>query len=36
VAALLYLTEAKRGERDENSPRLDIGGAITVTAGLGA
>jgi predicted MFS family arabinose efflux permease len=36
VAALLYLTEAKRGERDENSPRLDVGGAITVTAGLGA
>jgi EmrB/QacA subfamily drug resistance transporter len=36
VAALLYLTEAKRGERDENSPRLDIGGAITVTGGLGA
>jgi EmrB/QacA subfamily drug resistance transporter len=36
VAAMLYLTEAKRGERDANSPRLDIGGAITVTAGLGA
>jgi EmrB/QacA subfamily drug resistance transporter len=36
VAALLYLTEAKRGERDKNSPRLDIGGAITVTAGLAA
>jgi EmrB/QacA subfamily drug resistance transporter len=36
VAALLYLTEAKRAVRDENSPRLDIGGAITVTAGLGA
>jgi EmrB/QacA subfamily drug resistance transporter len=36
VAALLYLTEGKRRVRDENSPRLDIGGAITVTAGLGA
>jgi len=36
VAAMLYLTEAKRSERDEHSPRLDIGGAITVTAGLGA
>ena len=36
VAALLYLTEAKRNVRDENSPKLDIGGAITVTAGLGA
>ena len=36
LAALYYLTEAKRGTRDENSPRLDIGGAITVTAGLGA
>jgi predicted MFS family arabinose efflux permease len=33
---MLYLTEAKRQERDEKSPRLDIGGAITVTAGLGA
>ena len=36
VAALLYLTESTRRARDENSPRLDIGGAITVTAGLGA
>jgi EmrB/QacA subfamily drug resistance transporter len=36
VAAMLYLTEAKRPGRDEKSPRLDIGGAITVTAGLGA
>jgi EmrB/QacA subfamily drug resistance transporter len=36
VAALLYLTEAKRHVRDANSPRLDIAGAITVTAGLGA
>jgi EmrB/QacA subfamily drug resistance transporter len=36
AAALTYLTEATRGRRDENSPRLDIGGALTVTAGLGA
>jgi EmrB/QacA subfamily drug resistance transporter len=36
VAALIYLTEAKRHQRDENSPRLDIGGAVTATAGLGA
>src|ERR1700684_1152604 len=36
VAALLYLTEARRGERDENAPRIDIGGAVTLTAGLGA
>jgi EmrB/QacA subfamily drug resistance transporter len=35
MAALAYLTENKR-HRDANSPRLDIGGAITVTAGLGA
>jgi EmrB/QacA subfamily drug resistance transporter len=36
MAALAYLTEAKRDRRDANSPKLDIGGAITVTAGLGA
>jgi EmrB/QacA subfamily drug resistance transporter len=35
AAALLYLTEAKRAKRDENSAKLDIGGAVTVTAGLG-
>jgi EmrB/QacA subfamily drug resistance transporter len=35
MAALAYLTEAKR-DRDADAPRLDIGGAITVTAGLGA
>jgi len=35
VAALVYLTEAKRGQRDENTPKLDIAGAITVTAGFG-
>src|SRR6202034_3151677 len=36
VAALVYLTEAKRHQRDENTPRLDIAGAVTVTAGLAA
>jgi EmrB/QacA subfamily drug resistance transporter len=36
VAALAYLTEATRQKRDENSPKLDIGGALTATAGLGA
>jgi EmrB/QacA subfamily drug resistance transporter len=36
VAALVFLTEATRQKRDENTPKLDIGGAITVTAGLGA
>jgi EmrB/QacA subfamily drug resistance transporter len=35
-AALFYLTEVTRHARDENSPKLDIGGAITATAGLGA
>jgi EmrB/QacA subfamily drug resistance transporter len=36
VAALTFLTEAKRQGRDENTPKLDIAGAITVTLGLGA
>jgi EmrB/QacA subfamily drug resistance transporter len=36
AAALLYLTEAKRSSRGERATKLDIGGAITVTAGLGA
>jgi EmrB/QacA subfamily drug resistance transporter len=36
VAALTFLTEAKRQGRDENAPKLDIAGAITVTLGLGA
>src|ERR1700728_3287158 len=31
VAALTYLTETKRHERDADSPRLDIGGALTAT-----
>jgi EmrB/QacA subfamily drug resistance transporter len=35
TAAVLYLTEAKR-HVGENAPKLDIVGAITVTAGLGA
>ncbi len=36
AAASLYLTEQRRHERGANAPKLDIGGAITVTAGLGA
>src|SRR5580658_5631206 len=34
VAALVYLTEATR-EQGAQAPRLDIAGAITLTAGLG-
>jgi EmrB/QacA subfamily drug resistance transporter len=36
VAALMYLTEAKRFERSGDAPKMDIAGAITVTTGLGA
>jgi EmrB/QacA subfamily drug resistance transporter len=36
VAAVMFLTEAKRHAGDERPPRLDVAGAITVTAGLGA
>ena len=36
VAALMYLTEAKRPAQAAGTARLDIAGAITVTAGLGA
>jgi MFS family permease len=36
VAAVMFLTEGKRRARDENAPKLDVVGAITVTAGLGA
>ena len=36
AGALMFLTEAKRQERGEGAPRLDVGGAVTVTAGLGA
>jgi MFS family permease len=35
VAALVYLTEVKRA-KGEDAPKLDIAGAITVTAGLAA
>ncbi len=35
VAALLYLTEAKRSTGGPDRTKLDIGGAVTVTAGLG-
>ncbi|HUY64515.1 MAG TPA: MFS transporter [Acidimicrobiales bacterium] len=35
AAALLYLTEAKRTAAGPGAPRLDIAGAVTVTAGLG-
>ncbi|HEX3796025.1 MAG TPA: MFS transporter [Acidimicrobiales bacterium] len=36
VAALMFLIEAKRDAHDVNRPKLDVVGAITVTAGLGA
>jgi EmrB/QacA subfamily drug resistance transporter len=36
LAALAYLTEAKGYHLADRRPRLDISGAITVTAGLGA
>jgi EmrB/QacA subfamily drug resistance transporter len=35
-AALAYLSEAKRPAGSDRPPKLDIAGAITVTAGLGA
>ncbi len=35
LAALAYLSESRR-PAGETAPRLDVGGAITVTAGLGA
>jgi MFS family permease len=35
VAALAYLSEAKRKPDDVARPRLDVAGAVTVTAGLG-
>ena len=35
AAALLYLTEIKRAPSDGSAPRLDIFGAVLVTAGLG-
>ena len=36
VAALAYLTEVRRPAAGSTAPRLDVAGAITVTAGLGA
>jgi EmrB/QacA subfamily drug resistance transporter len=36
LAAVAYLTEAKRDRNDPDAPKLDIAGAVTVTAGLGA
>jgi EmrB/QacA subfamily drug resistance transporter len=36
MAALMYLTEAKGHRRDDKTAKLDIAGAITVTAGIGA
>jgi EmrB/QacA subfamily drug resistance transporter len=36
LAAFAYLTEAKRHHLGSGRPRLDIAGAVTVTAGLGA
>jgi EmrB/QacA subfamily drug resistance transporter len=36
AAAMAFLTEAKREQAGQAPPRLDITGAVTVTAGLGA
>jgi len=36
VAALMWLTESRSGDRGEAGARLDVGGAVAVTAGLGA
>src|SRR5579872_5962144 len=36
AAALVWLTESRVSARDGTRGRLDVGGAITVTAGLGA
>lgn len=36
VAALAYLTEMRRPAGDSGAPSLDVAGALTVTAGLGA
>jgi EmrB/QacA subfamily drug resistance transporter len=36
LAALAYLTEVTRHQRGADAPRLDIGGALTATAGLAA
>jgi EmrB/QacA subfamily drug resistance transporter len=36
AAGLLWLTESRAADRGGAAPRLDIGGALTVTLGLGA
>jgi len=36
AAAAAYLTELRRPSGDGGRPRIDIGGAVTITAGLGA
>lgn len=36
IAALGYLTEMRRPAREGERPRLDVAGAVAVTAGLGA
>src|SRR5580693_9044913 len=36
AAAAVYLTELRRPSGDGGRPRIDIGGAVTITAGLGA
>ncbi len=36
VAAAAWLTERRRPSGDGGRPRVDIGGAVTITAGLGA
>ena len=35
VAAVAWLTDSRRASRAEQAGRLDVGGAVTVTAGLG-
>ncbi len=36
IAGLIWLTESRASDRGGPAPRLDVGGAITVTLGLGA
>jgi EmrB/QacA subfamily drug resistance transporter len=36
IAGLLWLTESRASDRGAATPRLDVGGAVTVTLGLGA
>ncbi len=36
AAAAAYLTELRRPSSEAGRPRIDIGGAVTITAGLGA